>query len=91
MKQPNMSDPTINCKGTKRMRTEAAHTRKVKITINIGLNSLDSLREMVGRTDAPYQQLLNRILREGLRKRGEVESRLNRIERELARLRKQLA
>lgn len=91
MKQPRMSDLVIDRKGTKRMRAEAAKTRRVKITINIDQDSLDSLREMAGKTGAPYQKLLNQILREGLRKRGESESRLDRIERELARLKKQVA
>jgi predicted DNA binding CopG/RHH family protein len=91
MKQPKVSDLVIDRKGTKQMRAEAAKTRKIKITINIDQDSLDSLREMAGETGAPYQKLLNQILREGLRKRGEAESRLDRIEKELARLKKQVA
>jgi hypothetical protein len=34
---------------------------------------------MTGTNGVPYQKLLNQILREGLRKHEEVESRLDRI------------
>ena len=91
MKQPRMNDLVIDRKGTRRMRAEAAKTRKIKITINIDQDSLDSLREMAGKTGAPYQKLLNQVLREGLRKREKADSRLDRIERELARLKKDVA
>jgi uncharacterized protein (DUF4415 family) len=91
MKQPKMSDLVIDHRGTRRMRAEAAKTRKIKITINIDQDSLDSLREMAGKTGASYQKLLNQILRKGLRKRGEAESRMDRIERELERLKKKVA
>ena len=91
MKQPKMSDLVIDRKGTKRMRAEAARTKKIKITINIDQDSLEALRDMAGTTGASYQKLLNQILKEGLRMRGESESRLDRIEKELAQLKKKVA
>lgn len=86
-----MSDLVIDRIGTKRLRAEAAKAKKIKITINIDQDSLDALREMAGATGAPYQKLLNQILKEGLRKRGESESRIDRIEKELERLKRKVA
>jgi predicted DNA binding CopG/RHH family protein len=91
MKQPKMSDLVIDRKGTKQMRAEAAKSKKIKITINIDQDSLDILRDMAGSTGAPYQKLLNQILKEGLMKREVSESRLDKIERELERLKKKVA
>jgi predicted DNA binding CopG/RHH family protein len=91
MKQPKISDLMIDRKATQRMRADAAKTKKIKITINIDQDSLDTLREMSGKTGAPYQKLLNRILKEGLEKRSESESRLDRIEREIERLKRKMA
>jgi predicted DNA binding CopG/RHH family protein len=91
MRQPKMSDLVIDRKGTKRLRAEVAKTKKVKITINIDQDSLNALRKMAGTTGAPYQRLLNQILKKGLRKRGQSDSRLDRIERELAKLKKKAA
>jgi predicted DNA binding CopG/RHH family protein len=86
-----MSDLVIDRKGTKRVRGEAGRTRKIKITINIDQDSLDALREMSGKSGAPYQKLLNLILKEGLKRRGAADSRLDRIEKELERLKKKVA
>lgn len=91
MKQPKISDLVTDRKGTKRIRAEAARAKKIKITINIDEDSLDALRDMAGTTGAPYQKLLNQMLKEGLRKRGESESRLDRLEKELDRLKKKVA
>ena len=81
----------IDRKGTKRIRAEVARTKKIKITINIDQDSLELLREMAGNTGAPYQKLLNQILKEGLMGRGASESRLDRIEKELSRLKRKIA
>lgn len=91
MKQPKMNDLIIDQKATRRMRTDMAKTKKIKITINIDQDSLDILREMSGKTGAPYQKLLNQILKEGLSRRGQSESRLERIEKELEKLKKRVA
>jgi hypothetical protein len=91
MRQPKLSDLVIDRRGIKRTHSEATATRGIKVTINIDLATLNTLREMTGTTGVPYQKLLNQILREGLRKHEEVESRLDRIQRELARLKKQVS
>ena len=78
----------IDRKGTKKMRAEAAKTRKVKITINIDQDSLEALRDQAGKSGASYQKLLNQVLKEGLKKRDSAEARLDRIERELEQLKR---
>lgn len=88
MKQPKVSDLVIDRKGTKRIRADAANTKKVKITINIDHDSLEAIQEMASSTGGSYQKLLNQVLRDGLKRRNDSESRLDRIERELQRLKK---
>ncbi|MBI3604955.1 MAG: BrnA antitoxin family protein [Nitrospirae bacterium] len=91
MKQPKLSDLVLDEKGTREIRKKMGKSRKIKITINIDQDSLDELREIAGKTGAPYQKLLNQVLRDGLKKRLESESRLDRIERELSKLKKKVA
>ncbi|MDD1444116.1 hypothetical protein MEO93_28010 [Dolichospermum sp. ST_sed3] len=69
----------------------AAKTSKVKITINIDLENIEALKALALKSGASYQKLLNQILADGLSKKSVSESRLDRIEKELARLRKKLA
>ena len=91
MKQPKLSDLRIDHSGTKRIRADAAKGKKIKITINIDQDSLNELRKISGKTGTPYQKLLNQVLKEGLNKRDESESRLDLIERELKKLKKMIA
>ena len=88
MKQPKISDLVMDRKGTKRIRAEAAKTKKVKITINIDHDSLEAIRGLASSTGSSYQKLLNQVLRDGLKRRDDAESRLDKLERELERLKK---
>ncbi len=63
----------------------------VKITINVDADSLAKLKALSADSGIPYQRLLNRILKERLSRADTVHSRLDRIERELARVKKTLA
>ena len=91
MKQPKLSDLILDQKGTNEIRTNMGKTRKIKITINIDEDSLDILREISEKSGASYQKLLNQVLKEGLKKRLESESRLDRIERGLEKIKKKVA
>lgn len=91
MKQPKLSEMILDKKGTKRMRTKASKTNKVKITINIDLENIESLKALALKSGASYQKLLNQILTEGLSRKLDSESRLDRLEKELEKLRKKLA
>ena len=90
MKQPKRSDLVLDEEATKRIRSKMTKEGKVKITINIDKDSLVILRERAGETGIPYQRLLNRILKETLQKKQSTESRLEHLERELAKLKSRL-
>ena len=91
MKQPKLNDLVVDPRGTKQMRSQMKKARRIKITINIDEDSLVLLRKISGQTGAPYQQLLNQVLKEGLSRRSDAESRLDRIERELKRIKRKIA
>lgn len=91
MKRPKLSDLTMDPKGTQDLRKQMSRTKKIKITINIDESSLGRLREIAEETGASYQKLLNQILKDGLVKRTSAESRLERLEKELERLKKKVA
>ncbi len=91
MKQPNLNELVIDRRGTKEIRSKMKRSKKIKITINVDEDSLVLLRKMSSETGAPYQKLLNQILKEGLSKRSEAESRLDRIEKELKRIKREIA
>ena len=91
MRKPRISDVKVDAAGTRRLRAEMAGRRSVKITINVDAESLAKLRELSADSGVPYQRLLNSILRERLSRADTVHARLDRIEKELARVKKTLA
>jgi predicted DNA binding CopG/RHH family protein len=91
MRQPKLSDLKIDTKGTRQTREQASKIKKIKITINVDEDSLEALRSISAKTGAPYQKLLNQILKEGLQSRSAAESRLDRLEKELERIKKKIA
>ena len=91
MKQPKLNDLTIDAKGTRQTREQTAKIKKIKITINVDQDSLEALRGISAKTGAPYQKLLNQILKEGLHRRSTADSRLDRLEKELERIKKKIA
>jgi predicted DNA binding CopG/RHH family protein len=91
MKKPRIRDLKLDAEGTRRLRTEMAGRTSVKITINVDADSLAKLKELSTDSGVPYQRLLNTILKERLSKVETTHSRLDRIEKELARLKKTIA
>jgi hypothetical protein len=63
----------------------------VKITINVNADSLAKLKALSADSGVPYQRLLNSLLKERLSKTDTVHARLDRIEKELVRVKKTLA
>ena len=90
MKQPKKTHLRIDTAGTKKVRDAMRKAQRIKITINVDADSLTALRNAAQRTGVPYQRLLNNILKEGLASQSVTEDRLERIEKELARLKKKL-
>ncbi len=91
MKQPKLSDLKIDMKGTKAMRKVMAKTKKIKITVNVDEDILVELKQMAKETGTPYQSLLNRVLKDAVMIKKEEGSRLDRIEREIERLKKKIS
>ena len=91
MRQPKLSNLKVDVRGTRAMRGAAAKSKKVKITINIDEDSLSHLRNRSHKTGVPYQRLLNQVLKEALRGEEDVGNRLEKLERELNRLKKSVA
>jgi predicted DNA binding CopG/RHH family protein len=91
MKEPKFNELVIDDKGTHQIRHKMAMARSVKITINIDKGSLDTLRAKAAETGVPYQRLLNQFLNRALQNDVQTESRLDRLEKEVTRLKKIVA
>ncbi len=90
MKEPKLSELEIDPRGTEQVHRRMAAAKSVKITINIDKTSLDMLRNKAARTGVPYQRLLNQFLRKALQSDEQTESRLDRLEKEIIRLKKKI-
>ena len=91
MKRTRSESLKIDWKGTKRIRASMARQKFVKITINVDAESLAALKMESEKTGVPYQRLLNSLLKENLSERRKTEGRLERLEKELALVKKKLA
>jgi predicted DNA binding CopG/RHH family protein len=90
MKAPKLNELAIDGKGTQQIRRKMAASRSIKITINIDKDNLEILRAKAAKTGVPYQRLLNRFLNRALQNDAQTESRLDRLEKEIARLKKKI-
>lgn len=90
MKEPKLSDLKIDQRGTRQIHRKMATTTAVKITINIDKENLDILRDKAAKTGVPYQRLLNRVLAKALQNERKTESRIERLEREVSKLKKKV-
>lgn len=90
MKQPKLADLKYNEAGTQRIRDAIKKTTKIKVTINIDEESLIALKKKASKSGASYQKLLNSILREGLSHHSDTDSRLERIEKELEKIKRKI-
>ena len=91
MKQPRLSDLKIDTKGTKAMRKMMTKSKKIKITVNVDEDLLTELRQMAEETGTPYQSLLNKVLKDAVMGKKAEGSRLDRLEREVERLKKKIS
>jgi len=91
MKQPKLGDLRIDPKGTKAMRKMMAKSKKIKITINVDADLLLQLKHMAEEIGTPYQSLLNRVLKDAVITKKDEGSRLDRLEREIERLKKKIS
>jgi predicted DNA binding CopG/RHH family protein len=90
MKEPKLNELVIDEKGTQQIRRKMAASRSIKITINIDKGNLEILRAKAAKTGVPYQRLLNRLLTSALQNDTQTESRLDRLEKEISRLKRRI-
>jgi predicted DNA binding CopG/RHH family protein len=91
MKKPKMSDLEVDRLGTLKMRSVMARSKKIKITINIDDDIIGALKRISKKTGVPYQSLMNSLLRIAVSEKEAEVSRLDRLESEVARLKKKLS
>lgn len=91
MKQPKLSDLKIDTKGTKALRKMMNKAKKIKITVNVDEDLLTELRQMAEETGTPYQSLLNKVLKDAVMGKKAEGTRLDRLEREVERLKKKIS
>ena len=90
MREPKLGDLKIDAPGTRQIRQRMVGHKSIKITINIDQDSLAILRAKSANSGVPYQRLLNRILGEALRNENETNTRIERLEKEVDRLKRKL-
>ena len=88
MREPKLDDLMVDEAASVQLRAALAREKAVKITIMIDTKSLHALREASLRTGVPYQALVSRVLKKGLKRRVTTESRLDRLEREVKRMKR---
>jgi predicted DNA binding CopG/RHH family protein len=91
MKEPKLSDVKLDIKGTKAVRSMIAKSKKTNITVNLDDDLLREIRKMADSMGTPYQTLLNKVLKDAISSKKNEGSRLDRLERELAILKKKMA
>jgi uncharacterized protein (DUF4415 family) len=90
MRQPKLGSLVLDSRQTKRVR-QGMSVKKIKITINVDADSLSTLKSRASKTGVPYQRMINHILKQALEREEDAQSRLERLEKEVARLKKRVA
>jgi predicted DNA binding CopG/RHH family protein len=88
MREPRLGELTIDEAGTAKFRASLAGQKAVTITIHVDTKSLQGLKEVSRETGVPYQTLVGRVLRDAVKSKATTESRLDRLERELKRMKR---
>lgn len=88
MREPKLDDLTVDEAASVQLRAALAREKSVKLTIMIDTKGLHALKEASRRTGVPYQALVSRALKTGLTRQVTTESRLDRLEREVKRMKR---
>lgn len=90
MKKKNKSNLSIDWAGTKAIRESMASKKFVKITINVDAKSLSALKNESEKSGVPYQRILNALLKEGIENKKHTDSRLEKLEKEVEKVKRRL-
>lgn len=91
---PKIKNLKIDEEATLKIRESMKKSKKIKITVNLDEETLLELKKRSIDTGIPYQTLLNRLLKEVLDKGDNKHTysyRLNKLEKEVAQLKKKLS
>lgn len=88
MREPKLDDLTVDEAASVQLRAALAREKGVTVTIMIDTKSQHALKEASRRTGVPYQALVSRALKTGLTRQVTTESRLDRLEREVKRMKR---
>ena len=91
MKQPHLSHLRIDRVATNKVRAALSKKKRVTITVNLDTDSLKALKTLSSKTGIPYQRLLNTVLTANVTERESIQSRLNRLEQELLKIKRYIA
>jgi predicted DNA binding CopG/RHH family protein len=81
----------IDRAATNKLRASLAKSNRVTITVNLDTESLQALKTLSVKTGIPYQRLLNRLLTTNAARQETVQTRLNRLEQELRKIKRRFA
>lgn len=91
MRRPNLKNLRPDESATKQIRSAMAHHKSIKITININADTLEKLKAIAEESGVPYQRLINRTLTDSLATNTIANSRLDKMEKELAALKRKMS
>ena len=91
MKQPNFRQLRIDRVATKKIHAALSKKKRVTLTVNLDTDSLKALKTLSSKTGIPYQRLLNRVLTTNVTQQESIQSRLNRLEQELRKIKRHVA
>ena len=91
MKQPNLSHLRIDRVATNKVRAALSKKNKVTITVNLDTDSLKALKTLSNKPGIPYQRILNTVLTTNVTQQESIQSRLNRLEQELRKIKRHVA
>ncbi len=91
MKQPNLTHLKLDRVATKKIRTALSKKNRVTITVNLDTESLKALKTRSSKTGIPYQRLLNTVLTTSVTQQESIQSRLDRLEQEIRKIKRRVA
>jgi len=91
MKQPDLSHLKIDRGATKKIRTALSKRNRVTITVSLDTEGLKALQTLSKKSGIPYQRLLNTVLTSNLTEQESIQSRLDRLEQELRKIKRHVA
>ena len=88
MKQPSLGHLKIDRVATKKIRAALSKKKQVTLTVHLDSDSLKALTTRSRNTGIPDLRLLNTLLTTNFTQQESIQSRLNRLEQELRKIKR---